>query len=483
MCPDENTIAGYVQGILPQSGVREVEAHIDACVSCREVMSELGRVVGAMSEDRGVGYQDTLLAADAPRRVGRYTVESLIGRGGMGEVLLAVDPVLHRRVALKLIRPDALGFGADQEAEERLVREARAMATLAHPNVVTVYDAGVYEGQIFLAMEYVEGVTFAYWLAAEAPDWKVVVDRFLDAGRGLAAAHDAGILHRDFKPHNVLIGFDGRVRVTDFGLARSLSAPAGEPASPHGSGSTPPDLTMLGAVVGTPAYMSPEQLHGQPVDQRSDVFSFCVALFEALFGVRPYDAPTLEGMRWQMTQGRMHAAPNTRGVPSPLIRVMHQGLSIAPAARPPSMHALLLELERAAGGEQHVKVHLVCQALFTFCHALVGAWFVYDVYLRDGTGTRMPPSTSTPGAAGPDSTPGFVVALGIVWVLMAMFFLFGGTFWAALNTFGLATRRRWARVTTLIYGIFALTSCIGIPYGAYAIWSLTRAETKRSLSR
>ncbi len=480
MCPDENTLAGYLQGLLPPSDVREVERHLDTCPTCREVMSELGRVVGAISDGNELGLQDTVLAEAGPRRVGRYEIEGIVGRGGMGEVLAALDPVLHRRVAVKLIRPELWGGGDTQrEATERLVREARAMATLAHPNVVPVFDAGLVDGQVFLAMEYVEGTTLAEWLAT-APPWEAVLERFLEAGRGLAAAHHAGILHRDFKPHNVLIGRDGRVRVTDFGLARPLEEP-GLGAAPLPRADSTPSLTRLGEVLGTPAFMSPEQLFGQPVDARSDVFSFCVALYEALLGARPYDAPTLDGMRQRMIHGRMQTMPNLQGIPSALIRTLQQGLAISPLDRPQSMDALLAELERSRGGEQHVRIHLVCQALFSLCHVVGASWFSYGAFIAPSAAR----STSTGGSSGGSSgSSGLdVVAIFVLFWGIALFaFLYGGIFWAAVNALGLRGRRRWARLSTMLYGAFALTSCIGIPYGIYALWSLSRPEAKRTLS-
>jgi serine/threonine-protein kinase len=480
MCPDENTIASYLQGTLALAEVRAVDAHIDGCGACREMMSELGRVAGAVSGTAPSAAP--ALLAEAGRhthvghKIGRYDVQGVIGHGGMGEVLLATDPVLHRRVAIKLIRRDLCG---EVGAADRLVREARAMATLNHPNVVAIYDAGVHEGQVFLAMEFVAGVTLDFWLATGSHPWEVIVQRFVEAGRGLQAAHEAGILHRDFKPHNVMVGADGRARVMDFGLARATDAPLWTPA-PAGL-STPPHLTVAGAVLGTPAYMSPEQLHGQPVDPRSDGFSFCVALYEALFGVRPYGGATLDELRWNMMQQRPAHGPNLRGVPSELIRVIERGLSIASHDRPPSMQALLADMNASVNDDTHVRANVFCQAFFTLCHAAVGGWFVYDVYLRKGGSSSTSSSVGTSSAL--STGEGIAAGVLLVWMLVAIVFLFGGPFWALLNTVGLSYRRNWARVSTILYGAFALSSCIGIPYGIYAIWSLTRPTAKRALSR
>jgi serine/threonine protein kinase len=198
-----------------------------------------------------------------------------IGAGGMGVVYAAYDPELDRRVALKLLRPDRFGSDADRL---RLLREAQALARLADPHVVSVYDTGTFGDRVFVAVELVEGETLRQWLGglrAAPRSWREVLARFLPAGRGLAAAHAAGLVHRDFKPENVLLGRDGRVRVADFGLAEAAPEPGGKLAA------LPAEW---GLVLGTPAYMAPEQLRGIAVDARSDQFSFCVALFEALYG-------------------------------------------------------------------------------------------------------------------------------------------------------------------------------------------------------
>src|SRR5687767_6685828 len=194
-------------------------------------------------------------------QVGRFVVLERLGEGGMGTVFTAYDPVLDRKVALKLLQlalPEE-GF------RERLVREAQALARLTHPNVVAVHDVGTYQGRTFLAMEYVDGETLHRVLGTQ-PGWSEVLRLFIEAGRGLAAAHAAGLIHRDFKPHNVMVGKDGRVRVLDFGLARSTDA-AGLPglsvsalsASPvPGSGQLSRPITRASTFIGTPAYMSPE---------------------------------------------------------------------------------------------------------------------------------------------------------------------------------------------------------------------------------
>jgi tetratricopeptide (TPR) repeat protein len=271
--------------------------------------------------------------------VSRYVVLSEIGAGGMGVVYAAWDPELDRKVALKLLHPERLG-----EDEERLRREAQAMARLSHPNVVVVHDVGTYLSNVFVAMEFVEGQHLGAWLAEKPRPWKEVVDVFRRAGMGLASAHGAGLVHRDFKPQNVLVGRDGSIRVADFGLARSAGSVVrgAVPAVPS-PGSLLPQLTMDGMVAGTPEYMAPEQLLGEDPDPRSDQFSFCVALFLALFGDIPYrrEFPTEPYL-----PGAVPKVPTASAVPKWVRRAVLKGLALDPAERWPDMPALLEELGR-----------------------------------------------------------------------------------------------------------------------------------------
>ena len=271
--------------------------------------------------------------------IGRYVILDRIGGGGMGVVYTGYDPELDRKVALKLLRPDR---AAGEAARLRLLREAQAIARLSHPNVVAVHDAGTFGDQVFLAMEYVEGTTLRRWLDEERRSWGEVVDRFALAGRGLAAAHAAGLVHRDFKPDNVLLGKDGRVRVADFGLARAAGETGEEePVSPESGGILASPITQLGVAVGTPAYMAPEQLRGERADARSDQFSFCVALWEALCGERPF----AEGA----DRGEVREAPAGTRVPDRIRQALLLGLAADPAARYSDMDELLDRLARDPG--------------------------------------------------------------------------------------------------------------------------------------
>lgn len=308
-------------------------------------------------------------------RVTRYLVVECIGSGGMGVVYKAYDPELDRRVALKILQ---IGAREDpQEARVRLLREAQALARVSHPNVVSVYDMGTYEGSVFVAMEYLEGTNLGTWLQGRPRALTEILDVFVKAGRGLEAAHQAGLVHRDFKPSNVLVGAQGDVHVLDFGLARATHAVPGgatlgehseerarsvkapplseaaatrwtESTGEHGSKrsllATP--LTQVGMVVGTPAYMSPEQFMGSETDARSDQFSFCVALYEAVYRNRPFVGATLESLRNRVLAGEICPAPRDRGVPDWLRRVLTRGMAPERRDRWPSMGALLTRLNR-----------------------------------------------------------------------------------------------------------------------------------------
>ncbi|MBL9103683.1 MAG: protein kinase [Myxococcales bacterium] len=393
-------------------------------------------------------------------RIGRFAVLRRIGAGGMGVVYAAYDEELDRKVAIKLVRP---GRG-DPDTRARSRREAQALARLSHPNVVQVYEVGEYEGQVYLAMEHVQGQTLRAWQASAPRGWRELVAMYLQVGRGLAAAHARGLVHRDFKPDNVLVGDDDqRPRVLDFGLVRvraraahdeapppeftppDLSAP---PATPPGSGpplglastvtperadlplqpddlqpashqtpgpdappppndlslppapldstvlhspappndlslppaplastvlhspappndlSLPPAplastvlhspapaapldeqrLTVPGAVLGTPAYMAPEQLAGGEADTRSDVFSFCVALYESLLRMRPFAGDRSDTLLAAVRRGELARPEHTHDVPAWLLKIVERGLHADPAARWPAMDPLLAAL-------------------------------------------------------------------------------------------------------------------------------------------
>jgi serine/threonine protein kinase len=341
--------------------------------------------------------------------IGRFQVIALVGKGGMGEVYAAYDPELDRNVAIKLLRAGK-NSGSD-EGRARMMREAQAIARVSHPNVVVVYDAGTYQDRVFIAMEFVEGHTLGYWMHARARTWPEVLEVFTAAGRGLAAAHERDLVHRDFKPDNVMIGTDGQVRVMDFGLvqlagerdggvgvaARTdeyplpgaangdptdasdatvvasdatgaatdatstttgaddlfMTRPLGTTTGSRGiaarSGprtSTNPSVTRFGATLGTPAYMSPEQFRAEPTDAATDQFSFCVALYEALYGERPFSGRDFEDLGNNVASGFVRTAPKGSHVPFWIREAVLRGLAVKPGDRWPTMNALLTQLEQ-----------------------------------------------------------------------------------------------------------------------------------------
>ncbi|WP_304504068.1 tetratricopeptide repeat protein [Corallococcus sp. EGB] len=320
----------------------------------------------ASAPSRGAGGEPQRLSS---RQVGRFVPLKVLGQGGMGVVYAAYDPDLDRKVALKLLRVKG-GHEDLEQGRARLLREAQAMARISHPNVIPVFEVGQWDSQIYVAMALVDGGTLRDWTKAKPRTWQELLDKYLAAGRGLEAAHAAGLVHRDFKPANVLVGKDGRVYVTDFGLARPMGEVEddedGERTRPVGEDSPlNSQLTQAGLVMGTPAYMSPEQFRGELLDSRSDQFSFCAALYRALYGIRPFDPDELSRVASQLRPrsveddgpGVTEAAavqvlppspilepPRDSKVPAWVRRALMKGLSLEPRDRFRSMAELLTVL-------------------------------------------------------------------------------------------------------------------------------------------
>jgi tetratricopeptide (TPR) repeat protein len=307
---------------------------------------ELARAATAMSSPGDAGLTDTLPstgpngeAPEIPRgtEIGRYIVLGPLGSGAMGVVVSAIDPTLDRKVAIKIVKADR---GGTTVGQQRLLREAQAMARLSHPNVVTVYEAGTFGERVYLAMEYIAGTTLAGWLATPHAA-KAIIEAFVAAGRGLAAAHRGGIVHRDFKPANVLVARDGRVRVADFGLATApeLRAPSSPPPV-----EIQPDLgmTATGAVMGTPTYMAPEQHRGLVATARADQFAFCVALWEALRGELPFAGTDYAEYAEHVLTGKIR--DGGKPVPARIKKALLRGMAVEPEARFRDMDTLLGEL-------------------------------------------------------------------------------------------------------------------------------------------
>lgn len=329
-----------------------------------EAMSRTVDALAPRERVRGLVAARLFGEAATPARVGRFELQRELGVGGMGAVYAAHDPRLERVVALKVLQR----AGGSGDAERRLLREAQAMARLRHPNVVQVYEAGSHGGQVHIAMEMIEGGTLGDWMGGRARPWSEVRDIMLAAGRGLAAAHAAGLIHRDFKPGNVLMDIHGQPRVSDFGLARGAAEEGDLPDEAEQTAEFGADrllevaLTRTGAILGTPAYMSAEQFRGEPATPRSDQFAFCVVVWEALCGQRPYVGETMGGLLTAVESGSITA---TRGVhlPRRLRRVLARGLSPQPGDRYPSMVALLADLEQIPTGRRGARPRLVAASL------------------------------------------------------------------------------------------------------------------------
>jgi serine/threonine protein kinase/tetratricopeptide (TPR) repeat protein len=312
-CLDDELLVALVEGRLEASAVDAVDTHVAGCEPCRATL--VHALLAASRRTGGAATATDVSHGVGPgSAVGRYMILSVIGQGAMGVVFAAYDPEIDRKVALKLLRVPS------RSQEERIAREARALAKAAHPNVVALYDVGRHDDRTFLVMELVDGQTLRKWLAETPRSRQAIVDVFLSAGEGLAAAHAVGLVHRDFKPDNVLVARDGRALVADFGLTYDAES-----------------STQPGAFVGTPAYMAPEQKAGLHASARSDQFAFCVSLREALSG-RPPVAPL---------QAKSDPATRARDVPPRIEAVLSRGLAEQPDGRFSSMRELLAALRRA----------------------------------------------------------------------------------------------------------------------------------------
>jgi serine/threonine protein kinase len=402
-CLGDDTILSFAQGLVEENRAEQIRVHLDACDECRSLVAEAGRAIYDDASGSRTALARELVSPQlaAGKAIDRYIILGLIGQGGMGMVYSAFDPQLRRKVAVKLLRADS--DEVDASGASRLLREAQAMAQLSHPNVVQVYDLGVAGNQVFVAMEYVEGLNLRDWLEAESRTVDQILDAFAWAGLGLSAAHTAGIVHRDFKTSNVLLSADGRVRVTDFGLARGIGdADAPRDSLPHDR--RPGDrmfvtVTEAGAMIGTPAYMAPETFEGIASDARSDQFTFCAALFEALYGVHPF----ADGLDTSMPSllGTLSQLPARTSVPPAVHAVLERGLARDPAIRFPGMDELLQALEgaRAAAPRRPAASRVPLVAVAAGCALAVLAIVLWLA------GGRAPAPSSAPAAASPQPAP------------------------------------------------------------------------------
>ncbi|HET6584152.1 MAG TPA: serine/threonine-protein kinase, partial [Nannocystaceae bacterium] len=298
-------------------------------------------------------------------RLGRFSVLERIGQGGMGIVFAGYDAELDRKVAIKVIRRD----GARDRV--RLLREARAMAQLSDPHVVSVYEVGEHDDRVWIAMEFVAGITLARWVAAEPRPWRQTLAAFVQAARGLQAAHARGLVHRDFKPDNALVSTDGIVKVVDFGLARAVTSTTASDDDPPRSvdiddPANATSITSSGALAGTPGYMAPEQFESAVIDARADQFAFCVGLWEALYGEPPFPRDSFAALVVAVQAGKVRSPSPSTKVPARIERALRRGLSPRPDDRFVDMaalvHALQSEPLRRARGIALASVALVATA-------------------------------------------------------------------------------------------------------------------------
>ncbi len=341
-------------------------------------------------------------------RFDRFEVVGQLGAGAMGVVVLARDVDLGRPVAIKFITRRG---AADEAGNLRLLREAQAVARLQHPNVVAVHEVGKLGDQIFVVMEYVDGGTLRQWCAAQPRTWQSIVDVYVQAALGLEAAHAAGLVHRDFKPDNALIGGDGRVRVSDFGL---VAASVGEPAA-FDDPQQEVTLTRTGALLGTPAYMAPEQFAGADVGPAADQFALCVALFEALYGVRPFAGANFTEILCAIESGTLRA--QTRAdVPSPIHGAVVRGLAIQPGYRHPSMRVLAdaLRWRPLVAAPQRSRAPVVAVVAVAVTMTLAAATAVWW-QIRDPVSPPLALVTPPPDAPPLSSACGVAAAVDGVW--------------------------------------------------------------------
>jgi hypothetical protein len=327
-CPDANIFAALVDGLLDDAERAALDAHLDTCDACQTLAIALGISLSTQDDDA---------PPDAPgATIGRYRVVRLVGSGGQGIVYEARDETLDRAVAIKLLHPALLDAAQRDSADARIAREARLLATVRHPNVLAIFDVGTWREQLYIVTEFIDGATLDAWIAQHALSWRQIVRCYQDAALGLRAAHQRGVIHRDLKPANILVDSSGRVVLTDFGLATEPATSA----DPQGS------ITRQGTILGTPAYMAPEQHLGAPADQRSDLFSLSASLYASLHDQRPFAGDTPHDIARRACAGEL-SPPPPNDLPPALHDLIRRSLSPDPARRPADLDQWLTQLDAA----------------------------------------------------------------------------------------------------------------------------------------
>lgn len=443
-CPSENAFAQFLEGSLPAEARALLEAHVEVCSACDGALSELGRLLASAAPSTAPPSPEPLQGG------ARYTIASTMGAGGFGRVYDAYDVLLRRRVALKFLHHS----GAPGGDAARMLAEARALASLSHPNVVQIYDVDVDGPSVFMAMELVEGETLATWLRApRALDERLAIVR--SVADALVAAHRASILHRDVKPGNVLVGRDGRVRLSDFGLACHAEAP---PAH----------------VGGTPWYLAPEVRAGAPASALADQYAFALLARECVFAVPPGLASP--------------SHPSGTDAPTALWPILQKAAAPLPQHRYPSMEALQQAFERALHWDRspHATGAMAVQAIMSFVYAAVSAFSVWALLSEDVPETGMRSggaalasmgATSHGAMSGVDAVTLLYNAVGaLLVVLLVSGWMPIAAIWGAVNAWALGTKRSWARTSTLAYGVLSLLTLIGTPAGAYLVYAMVRTR-------
>ena len=352
-CPAEDVFMALLEGGMEGEARLALDAHIDRCAACTALMADLAELVAS-----GGGREAVVVAgggggAEPSKIGGRYAIQRMVGRGGMGSVFEAFDESLGRKVAIKVLRADLIEPERRQEHAARLLREARMLAAVYHPNVLNVYDVGMFEGQVYMAIQYIEGSTLREWIRETSPGWRLILEVYLKVGEGLAEAHKQGLVHRDIKPDNILMDPSGRAWLADFGLACAIGAElvveavADEDVVDDEAGLLRSMVTRTGAVVGTPAYMAPEQHLAQDTDERTDQFSLAAAIFESLYQRRAFAGRTRLALKAAVCEGEVTSRP-PGPVPAPVYAVLRRALSTRPVARFETLSDFLVALRGAA---------------------------------------------------------------------------------------------------------------------------------------